>query len=117
MVDDKDMALPAEPDRAVVNGAASVSALRASVPGADDIDDAVDLWHSLPEDGVELHDFLGWSWAEYGEWVMMSRGPNRPLPEAVAQAIETRRAETERLGAQHESAVPEGDAPKGSDHD
>ena len=41
----------------------------------------------------------------------------------IAQAIETRRAETERLGAEHESAVPNGDAPtppsppQGTTHD
>lgn len=36
-MENNDMALPASQDRAIVNGAASVSALRASVPSAEDV--------------------------------------------------------------------------------
>ena len=32
------------------------------------IDDAVDAWHHACS-GLELHEFLGLTWAEYGGWV------------------------------------------------
>ena len=35
----------------------------------DDIDDAVERWHELPEDGKSLHEYLGMTWDEYCEWV------------------------------------------------
>jgi hypothetical protein len=54
----------------------------------DEVDAAVGIWHSLPDDGVELHDFLGWSWTEYGDWVAHSLIPDRPLPEAVRHELE-----------------------------
>lgn len=33
------------------------------------IDDAVELWHESPEDGMELHEFLGMNWDDYATWV------------------------------------------------
>jgi hypothetical protein len=34
-----------------------------------DIDDAISRWHEGHGAGRELHDYLGWSWAEYQAWV------------------------------------------------
>lgn len=35
------------------------------------IEDAVDSWHASTHDqmGVELHEWLGWTWEEYKRWV------------------------------------------------
>lgn len=32
------------------------------------IDDLVSMWHEL-DTGVELHEFLGMNWEEYGFWI------------------------------------------------
>lgn len=37
--------------------------------GVTDIYDAIELWHDLPEDGVSLHQFLGFTWDQYADWV------------------------------------------------
>ncbi len=34
------------------------------------LDERVGQWHSMPENGVSLHQFLGMSWEEYGRWVV-----------------------------------------------
>lgn len=36
---------------------------------AEDIHDYINTWHNSPEDGQELHEFLGLTDEEYGEWV------------------------------------------------
>lgn len=35
----------------------------------DELDDAVAAWHDGDGDGLELHEYLGWTWEEYGAWV------------------------------------------------
>lgn len=36
----------------------------------DDIDDYISDWHdSGPEETRELHEYLGMTWQEYGEWL------------------------------------------------
>jgi hypothetical protein len=40
------------------------------------IDDAVDDWHEgAGVEGESLHEYLGMTWAEYGEWVQTGRLP------------------------------------------
>lgn len=34
----------------------------------DDLNDLVNEWHNLPDDGTPLHDYLGMTWDEYCEW-------------------------------------------------
>ena len=34
-----------------------------------DLDAAVEAWHSGAGDGLELHEYLGWSWVQYARWV------------------------------------------------
>ena len=34
-----------------------------------DVDAAVEAWHSGAGDGLELHEYLGWSWEQYARWV------------------------------------------------
>lgn len=130
----------AEADRAVVNGAGqAVSALRASVPSATwaamqsylDAAKAArnwtrfefwlcpDLYRSCsvagerPSElfGADVREIETWAW---GWMLMVGSSIQRPIPYEPAQAIETRRAETEGLGAEHESAVTEGHAPNPS---
>jgi hypothetical protein len=51
------------------------------MPTQDDIDDRIDLWHSLPDDGRPLHEALGWTRAEYDRWIVdAAQVPDRPLP-------------------------------------
>lgn len=34
------------------------------------VDDAIDAWHvSGPDETRELHEYLGWTWDEYGAYV------------------------------------------------
>ena len=42
----------------------------------DECDDMIDAWHEGGT-GVELHEYLGWTWAEYAEWA----GPRRVFPD------------------------------------
>lgn len=121
-------------DRAVVNGAASVSALRASVPSACC---NCQYWrrnaYREPSPEPETHGkIFGFRFARDPFLVRVDRsirsfeiesnesGLCRRFPDCArthethycgefAQAIEARRAET--LGSVHESAVPEGNAP------
>lgn len=78
-MENNDMALPASQDRAVVNGAASVSALRASVPSAGvnevlaEVYRATDKFPTWPTDPLHAVAVLG---EEYGE-----------LNKAVLQAV------------------------------
>lgn len=45
------------------------------------VDDAVSAWHNGAGGGLELHQYLGWSWEEYSRWVSdASAIPARPLP-------------------------------------
>lgn len=32
------------------------------------IDGLIDDWHGADEDGVSLHEYLGWTWAQYKRW-------------------------------------------------
>jgi hypothetical protein len=44
-----------------------------SVSREERVDDAVDRWHRAPgELDVPLHEYLGWTWDEYAEWVASS---------------------------------------------
>jgi hypothetical protein len=38
----------------------------------DVIDDAIEAWHSS-DSTLELHEYLGFTWDEYGEWVAAPR--------------------------------------------
>lgn len=40
----------------------------ARLENPDAIGSYIRMWHELPEDGVELHDFLGMTWDEYTSW-------------------------------------------------
>jgi hypothetical protein len=97
-------------DRATAVEPVPVSPLRDGIPSADDIDDAVDAWHRGSGQGQELHQFLGWTWAEYVAWGCECGAPERALSTEAAQAIEARRAET-GTGSVRESAVRQ-DAPQ-----
>ena len=48
----------------------------------DDIDDFVDRWHAAPE-GRELHEYLGMTIHEYGQWLRH--------PDALSEIITARR--------------------------
>jgi hypothetical protein len=41
---------------------------RAPVSGRD-VTAAVSAWHAGAGDGLELHEYLGWSWEQYARWV------------------------------------------------
>lgn len=45
----------------------------------DDIHDFIDDWHDLDGRDLELHDFLGLTWPEYGTWVEIDE---LPVPES-----------------------------------
>lgn len=48
-------------------------------PTLSQVDDAIEEWHRSEED-TSLLDWLGWSAAEYSDWVSdSSKIPNRPL--------------------------------------
>lgn len=48
----------------------SISESRPETPREKEINDKIDLWHfNLEGQGQELHEFLGWTWEEYVEWV------------------------------------------------
>lgn len=36
---------------------------------SDELDDRIDEWHAMPDDGRSLHEYLGWTWPEYKAWV------------------------------------------------
>lgn len=40
------------------------------------VDTLVGLWHDGAGLGLELHEFLGWTWREYARWVERSVLPN-----------------------------------------
>lgn len=39
------------------------------------IHDRIDTWHETPNDGVPLHEYLGFTWDEYGRWVKGEMSP------------------------------------------
>ncbi|WP_157186566.1 hypothetical protein [Nocardia jiangxiensis] len=41
----------------------------------DEIDDRVDEWHNGAGLGMDLHEYLGWTWEQYQEWL-----EGRPKP-------------------------------------
>lgn len=51
----------------------------------DSMDDWVHVWHTGPNVGIPLHEFLGLSWEEYKEWVQ------RPL-EWAQKVLQKRKA-------------------------
>lgn len=40
-----------------------------------EVDKRIELWHTGPEDGVDLSDYLGWSPVEYDIWLMTGTIP------------------------------------------
>lgn len=34
----------------------------------EELDKRIVMWHDEPDDGVELHHYLGWTWDEYKYW-------------------------------------------------
>lgn len=46
-------------------------------PSQDSIDDAIDAWHALPDCGMSLATWLGWSDEEYAAWAC---SPSRWCP-------------------------------------
>lgn len=44
---------------------------RPRIPFSDNeaIDTAIDEWHEWDNSGMELHEYLGWTWEEYAAWV------------------------------------------------
>lgn len=57
------------PDHAGVRSDDVPAARRTGAAVNVNIDDAVELWHASPENGMQLHEFLGMDWVEYCEWV------------------------------------------------
>jgi hypothetical protein len=53
--------------------------------GPDEIDDFIDRWHEAPE-GRELHEYLGMTEEEYGNWLRQ--------PDALANIIKARQGTT-----------------------
>lgn len=41
----------------------------------DEIDAAIERWHSGHGMGQQLHEYLGWTWEEYGHWVETNEKP------------------------------------------
>lgn len=131
-------ALQPSADRATAVEPVPVSPLRGGIPSAWDVPplpccfmlDALDfqvgaaarIVGAYAEEYPDPVRITGISWKSWGVDITVSDldgdGPTDgfsidevvPIPRR-AQAIETRRAETERLGAKHESAVGEADAP------
>ncbi|WP_373490303.1 hypothetical protein [Parasphingorhabdus sp.] len=65
---------------------------------ADEIDDFIDTWHDMTDGSIELHEFLGMSWAEYSLWannpdsifdIASARRRNISLEEAVNDNIQS----------------------------
>jgi hypothetical protein len=42
----------------------------------DEIDNAVDAWHEGGGHGVQLHEYLGWTWEQYGHWAETGTPPD-----------------------------------------
>jgi hypothetical protein len=43
-----------------------------------DVDDFVEAWHEGAGEGLELHEFLGMTWDEYGHWARTAELPAAP---------------------------------------
>lgn len=54
----------------------------------DDIDDDIDRWHAGERADLELHEYLGLTWPEYGRWVMTAVLPS-PETREEPMAVET----------------------------
>ena len=39
------------------------------------IDDAIDAWHEGEGNGMQLHEWLGWTWEEYSDYVTHAKLP------------------------------------------
>jgi len=48
------------------------------------VDDWVEAWHEGEGLGMELHEYLGMTWDEYGDWAR--------FPDSLSTIISTRRA-------------------------
>jgi hypothetical protein len=48
------------------------------LPTEDEVDDAVERWHTGTGLGMELREYLGWSWDDYSRWVSSAEAV-RPL--------------------------------------
>jgi hypothetical protein len=53
----------------------------------EEVDTLVEAWNSLPENGVPLHTFIGWTWEEYGNWVMTNKLPSPETPATVQDEV------------------------------
>lgn len=40
-----------------------------------DLDEMVEEWHDGPDDGIELHEYLGLTWQEYKSWTETTVDP------------------------------------------
>ena len=49
-----------------------IDAVAAGAAVIDDMDDYIDYWHDHAHvhNDAELHEYLGMSWDEYGQWLM-----------------------------------------------
>jgi hypothetical protein len=55
-----------------------------TAPTGQQVNDAVNAWHSGAGCGMELHEYLGWTWDEYVLWVRdAGEIPARPLASTV----------------------------------
>ena len=49
--------------------------MRSETRTDEEIDDAIERWHGGQGMGQELHEYLGWTWEEYGRWVETGEKP------------------------------------------
>lgn len=42
-----------------------------------EVENAIDAWHDGAGPGLELHEYLGWTWDEYKLWVESGEVPGR----------------------------------------
>ena len=57
-------------------------AVPASPTSADNIHARIDAWRDGAGAGMELHQFLGWSWKQYVGWVKSGSFPEQAVPAA-----------------------------------
>jgi hypothetical protein len=90
------------------SAAISVASSRSRVPNAEDIDDAIEAWHEGAGSGLHLHEYLGWTWDEYVDWVRDADViPQRPL----ASGTEAQRAAAREYGCRSRRPGAEGGRP------
>lgn len=67
-----------------------VDAVAARDATPEDIDDWVTAWHEGAGVGLELHEYLGLSWLEYGAWVKQPSTLRQLLQQRGALPVERR---------------------------